>query len=95
MSALPVAASPDDRPDDSLRLHLSFKQEALLDALLGQYARDRFVLVPGYAIRPLLASNRLAVLRVKLRRVGWDIISHSGKGGGYRLAKLPPKENAP
>lgn len=73
-------------------MRLSVNQERLFDALLRSYLHDPFALVPGYTIRPLLGSNRLAVLRVKLRRVGWDIVSKNGKHGGYRLARLLPPE---
>jgi hypothetical protein len=76
------------------QLRLTDKQEALLDSLTRAYLADAFHLTPGYAIRPLLGANRLQVLRVKLRRVGWDIVAQGGKNGGYRLARLIASEGS-
>ena len=87
MSALPAPSS------DSYELRLSPKQAQLFDVLLAQYLRDPYALIPGYVIgRQLLAGNRLAILRGKLRRVGWDIYGKMGKHGGYRLARLTKPE---
>lgn len=70
-------------------LRLSLKQEELFDVLLRQYVHDPYALTPGYAIsRRLLTGDSVAVLRAKLRRVGWDIYGKMGRHGGYRLARL-------
>jgi DNA-binding IscR family transcriptional regulator len=77
--------------DDQMRsMRLSVQQERLFDALLQSYIADPLVVVRGAALGILTGSNRVQVLRVKLRRLGWDIVSKNGKDGGYRLARLPP-----
>jgi hypothetical protein len=75
-----------------ISMRLSPLQERLLQVLTESYLADPRHLVPGRDIDRLTGSNRVQVLRVKLRRIGWNIVSRNGIRGGYRLARFIPEE---
>jgi hypothetical protein len=69
----------------------SRRQARIVEVLWAQYCQDRWVLVSGQELRLRTGIARpgadIPMARIKLRRQGWDLESHNGRNGGYRLVR--------
>ena len=75
--------------------NLSRRQEQMVKLLWELHEQDASARMSGLEIKQRIGlsagrniNDVIAVARVKLRRIGWDIESKLGPGGGYRIVKF-------
>jgi len=69
----------------------SRRQQRIVEVLWVQHCQDPQTLVSGQELGLRTGIRRpgpdVPMARIKLRRMGWDIESHNGRNGGFRLVR--------